>query len=448
MRRSASMTGGLILALTGVTIVFWLLAVILGIMVMREEFDEVFDSALRETAERLLPLVVDDIGQRPAGGEAQRLARVAGSEMEEYLTYQVRDATGRVLMHSHEAPVEPFEAPLVAGFHETDTHRVFTVAAVSGTVYLQVADPLGHRLEAETESALALSVPLILLVPALVFVVWLLVRRSLAPVDLLSHAIGARDGGNLAPLPHDALPRELDVIAISVDRLLDRLRAALEAERVFAANSAHELRTPVAGALAQTQQLLSELPGGPHRARARQIEASLASLARLSDKLLQLSRAEAGIGLADRPSDLVPVIRMVVSDFTRHGADAPSVRLQVPEDARLMRAVDLDAFAIALRNLVENALTHGEPGRPVAVSLSPPDTLSVVNEGPLVPPDVLAGLAGRFRRGRTSAGGSGLGLAIADSLVRQMGGRLDLLSPAGGKNQGFEARIVLPDRQS
>ena len=85
--------------------------------------------------------------------------------------------------------------------------------------------------------------------------VWLIVRRALRPVDVLRQAIAAKDGGNMAPMIRRALQSELRPIARSVNLLLDRLRSALDAEREFTANSAHELRTPIAGALAQTQRL-------------------------------------------------------------------------------------------------------------------------------------------------------------------------------------------------
>jgi two-component system OmpR family sensor kinase len=68
----------------------------------------------------------------------------------------------------------------------------------------------------------------------------------------------------------------------------------------------------------------------------------------------------------------------------------------------------------------------------------------VVNGGPPVAEGDIATLKKRFRRGNTSASGSGLGLAIADRIVSQMGGRLDLISPASGQSSGFEARITLP----
>lgn len=443
------MTRRLILWLTAALVVFWLLAALLGTMVMREEFDEVFDSALAETGQRLLPLVLDELSPRVDGEDDDDEPRTIEPgdipDHDEYLTYQVRSADGRVLLRSHDAPATPFAAPLAPGFFDAPDYRIHTIAGAGGAVFLQVADPLDHRFEAVSEGAIALVLPLLVLVPLSVLAVWLIVRGALAPVGTLREAIGERNGMNLAPLDTSPLPPELAGIAQSVDDLLRRLRAALEAERQFAANSAHELRTPIAGTLAQTQRLIAELPEGPPRARARRIEESLHGLARLSEKLLQLSRAEAGIGLAAASGDLVPVLRMVVDELGARGGAGERLALRIPKGTGVVRAVDVDAFAIVMRNLMENALIHGPPGGPVTVDVAADGTFSVANDGPVVPAPELAALTGRFRRGETAASGAGLGLAIAESFARHMGGRLELRSPAPGLASGFEARLVLPE---
>lgn len=440
----ASMTHRLMLWLTAVTILFWLGAAGFGAYVMHHEFDEVFDSALQETAQRLAPLVVYDLSRR--GLEPRRVDDAGTPEHHEYLTYQVRDREGRVLVHSHDAQAAPFEAPLRPGFHDTPTQRIYTEAAADDALFLQVADPLAHRHEATMEGALTLVLPLLVLAPLSVLVIWLIVSRTLSPVGSLRREIGKRDSGNLSPLALGDMPTELESIATSVDHLLERLRAALEVERHFTANSAHELRTPIAGALAQTQRLIAELPEGAGRDRARQVEASLDELAALAEKLMQLARAEAGIGAVNDPVDLVPVARLVVEHFERSRLHAGRIVLRMPEETRLVRKVDVDAFAIILRNLIENALVHGDLSEPVHVGVDPVGVVSVVNAGPTVPKDQLHGLTQRFRRGKTRARGSGLGLAIAQMLVLQIGGRLELHSPAAGRPDGFEARIVLgPD---
>jgi len=101
----------------------------------------------------------------------------------------------------------------------------------------------------------------------------------------------------------------------------------------------------------------------------------------------------------------------------------------------------MDAFAMVVRNLIDNAANHGAAGGPIDVHLSADRRVSVVNAGPLVPPEVLAGLKRRFVRGETRSAGTGLGLAIAETIVTQTGGKLELLSPAAGRTDGFEARV-------
>lgn len=440
------MTRRLILWLTAGVGVFWLVAALLGAVVMREEFDEVFDSALAETAQRLLPLVLNELAITHDGDEDDDEPRTIDPgdipEHDEYLTYQVRDRDGRVILRSHDAGTAPFAAPLSTGYFDAPTQRIYTITGRSGTVFLQVADPMSHREEAMAEGAIVLVLPLLALVPLSVIAIWLTVRRALAPVGSLRAAIGERHGMNLAPLEAGALPPELAGIASAVDDLLRRLRAALESERQFAANSAHELRTPIAGALAQTQRLAAELPEGAARERARAIERSLQGLSRLTAKLLQLARAEAGIGLAATSSDLVPVLRLVADELAR-SEWADRIEVRIPAGLRVERSVDVDAFAIVMRNLIENALIHGPPDEPVVATADAAGTFTVRNGGAVVPADRLAGLARRFQRGDTGAPGSGLGLAIADSFARHMGGRLELLSPAAGLNSGFEARLVL-----
>ena len=443
MRREPSITRPLILALTSILVLFWLIAIGLSIRVMQHEFSEIFDSAQEETTQRLLALIVDDLGERTVS-DPRSIAMLNTAASREYLTYQLRDKTGKVVLRSNDAPSEPFSAPLTQGFHDTQSHRIYTEATADGTLFMQVADRFGNRREAVRESAATLLWPLIVLIPASIFAVWFVVGRALKPIETLRQDIATKDGGNMAPIESGRLPREIKPIARSVNLLLARLRAALEAEREFTANSAHELRTPIAGALAQTQRLAQELPAGPVRQRAQQVEASLANLGRLAEKLLQLSRAEAGIGRSDTPSDLKAILDMLMVDYARDSRTEGRVAYQAEPGAAMVRNADIDAFGIVIRNLVENALSHGDPEQPVEVLIDGNGTIRVVNDSSVIAAADLANLKRRFRRGATNAPGSGLGLAIADRITTQMGGTLELISPASGSRSGFEARITLP----
>jgi two-component system OmpR family sensor kinase len=440
--RPASLSRTLILSLSGLLFVFWTIAVLLGIFVMRAEFDEVFDSALQETTERLVPLVVDDLFRREAQEAPYRAADPIHELRDEYLTYQVRDASGRVLLHSNNVSPEPYGAPLVPGFSNDGDRRIFTVETVSGSLFVQMADSLGHRREATLESAIALLLPIMVLLPLGMLAIWWLVSRATAPVARLGEAISERDGSNMSPIVMEDLPAELAAIPGSINTLLERLTASLQAERDLAANSAHELRTPLAGALAQTELLLTELPESPARPRALQVQSALLRLSAMLEKLLQLARAEAGIGSAAETIDLLPLFNLILQDFVRA---QPNVMIEVQRDLPnepVELRIDPDAFGIAFKNLLENAAKYGVKNRPVRVCFSGARRITVSN--------VVAGpfnenvdlYRQRFRRGRSDLPGSGLGLAIVDRLMAQMNGRLILGSRLSAEGEAvFEAAL-------
>jgi two-component system OmpR family sensor kinase len=440
MKRSNSMTRRMVIALTSVVALSWLVASGLGIMVMQDEFAEIFDSGVQETAERLLPLIADDLKERSPEAERRLVQPVNGHE---YLTYQVRDREGEVLLHSHDGASEPFDVPLTPGFADTATQRIYTVGTPDGGLYLQLADAFANRREAIVEAGTALILPLLLLIPASMIAVVLVVRRTLAPIQTLRDEIGSKDSGNMAPVDAIHLPGELHPIARSVNLLLGRLRAALESERAFASNSAHELRTPIAGALAQAQRLQADIP--PEFApRVHQIERSLSHLAQLSEKLLQMSRAEAGIGAFETEVDLLPIVELVLEDIGRSEIGGGRIRLHLATDGKLSGMINPDAFGIVVRNLLENALVHSPEDSLVDIHVDDNNALRVINHGAVVEPALLPKLTTRFTRGATQASGSGLGLAIVKHLVERMNGSLVLASPAADRSDGFEARVLLP----
>ncbi|MBN1237970.1 MAG: HAMP domain-containing protein, partial [Gammaproteobacteria bacterium] len=273
MKRTVSLQRRLGLGLAFGVTALWLVATVGTGLVIRHEFDEAFDSALQETAQRLLPLAVIDIMEREDELTGRLVAPLV--EHEEFLTYLVRDDGGRVLLRSHDADPAVFPETPSTGFHETATHRLYGEAAVSGTIVIEVAEPLEHRDEATWEAVATLVIPLALLVPLSLLGAWWLVRLTLRPLRRFTDEIEARGGADLSPVAADGVPAEILPIARAVNRLIDRLRRVLEAERSFSANSAHELRTPIAATLAQAQRLIAEAPEGPLRSRAERIEGSL-----------------------------------------------------------------------------------------------------------------------------------------------------------------------------
>jgi two-component system OmpR family sensor kinase len=435
-----SLTARLILGLTLGTTLLWCGAATYSSYISYHELDEAFDQGLHESAQRLLPLAIDSV-QGSGRREAHEIYHYIEGR-NEYLSFQLRDASGSIVMRSHDAPAKPYSQAPRPGFSTVGDYRLYTDTDDASGLTITVAETTKGRREAVFGGAAAMLWPLLVLVPLNVLVIWLTVRDALKPVLRLSGDIATRSGVNLAPLDISDQPQELRPIAEAVARLVERLRAALDAERAFAANSAHELRTPIAGALARTQRMIAELRDPEDRRRARDVETTLKRLSDLAEKLMQLSRVDAGVSVAEREVDLVPVLDLVVDDCAKR-LEGGRLRYVKADGAKLSARMDMDAFAMVARNLIDNAVNHGAAGGPIEVQVSAAGTLSVVNAGPVVPPEVLAGLKRRFVRGETRSAGSGLGLAIAETIVTQTGGSLELLSPASGRADGFEARVSL-----
>lgn len=410
----------------------WMAALLLAGGVLRHELSEVSDGALQEAAERILSIAVVELTNSDDGAAARRISPLDAEE--EHLTYAVYDDEGRVLLYSHEAQPRLFSGEPRLGFSNRHDYRLYGTEAVSGAYRIIVAEPLEHRRETLLRTVSALAWPMAALLPLTLLWVWWLTRARLRPMTRLSEAIRHRNETDLTPVTTEGLQAEFLPLGDSVNRLMQRMSRALEAERAFTSSAAHELRTPIAAALAQLQRLTRELEAGPARRRAEDIEAEFKRLARLAEKLLQLARAEGASVLRHTETDLVPILALTLDDF-RHEFDGRRLRAELPDEA--LSRIDPDAFGVLARNLIENALNHSAASASIDIALSPSGRLSVANGGSVVPPDQLSRLKQRFERGKAAGPGSGLGLAIAEAIARAANGSLELSSPIPGKAEGF-----------
>ena len=102
-------------------------------------------------------------------------------------------------------------------------------------------------------------------------------------------------------------------------------------------------------------------------------------------------------------------------------------------------------LGITLRNLIENAVSYGAPDEPVEIVVGHDRQIRLLNGGAVIPSETLETLKKPFVRGTSRGAGGGLGLAIVDSVMKQIGGSLTLISPVMGRSGGFEARLVVPE---
>jgi two-component system OmpR family sensor kinase len=461
MRRPYSIAFRLALGLSAGTGLLWAGAAGISAYVLSHELNEAYDDALRQGALRLLPLALHDMneagltslrvvtsgddgsdGDDDADDRSRPRAALLNPYPESY-SYVILDRLGAPVLRDEDAP----EVLLVngtppEGFGQIGSERSYVLSDFRSGYSIVVLENGERRMHALTGSISALVLPLLGLVPLMAIGIWAAMRLAMRPLEKLRHDISERHGGNLSPIDASGHPAELVPIVSEVAALIDRLSAALSAERAFAAASAHELRTPIAGALAQTQQLATELAGHPKAARVRDIETALRRLARLAEKLLQLSRLGSGFARAAINTDMIPVAHLVVRDLSSTPLGEGRVRLDIAPGAQLSLPMDPDAFAMALRNLVENGLNHGETEGTVRISIGGDRRVTVESAGPPISAEVLARLGQPFERGDTKAAGSGLGLSITRAIMAEIGGELSLTSPVPGKADGVLASLI------
>lgn len=428
-----------IISVTLANLAFWLIACSFAAFVMYNEYGEAFDGTLQVTAERLLPLALSDI--RENSQKTNLLVKTDNrSTPREYMTYQVFDRQGKIVMHSEDAPHKPYGVPLETGYFKTQKYRIYSLASSDDAYIIQVADKFSNRKEAATEAMAAMVIPALLLIPISIFAVAFLLKKQLVPIEILSNAIRKKDSGNMQQLETNDMPEEFLPIIQSVNTLMERLKAAFEAERSFTSNSAHEIRTPIAAALAHTQVLIGEIPA-PYQSRVKEVENALQRLRRLSEKLLQLARADAHVGLSDHQVDLVAYIKAVIDDFLRAGLDENRLNI-IYETKTLYKTINGDTFAIIIRNLIENALNHSPTGSAVSIIISK-DAIHIRNDCEPVSQEEIQKFNQRFYRGNDGKEGSGLGLSIVSALADAM--KIEFISraPAFANGRGFEAIIVL-----
>ena len=425
-------------------IIFWLLAVTIAGIVIRHELNETFDQTMQQSAGRLLSLASHEVEEMLTGGELEEEeARLITSLTKQgaNLDYFLTDIDGRILVFSSEAKPARSEITIATGFGEYEGARAFSLRDDLTGISIVVVEKPGLRANLVRESLIGMILPLAALIPILIAIVFFTTRAAMNPVWNLSEAISKRHGQNLTPLEIGPQPKELLPITEEVENLLARLKSAMEAERHFAAESAHELRTPIAGALAQIQVLRNALVNDPNQAYALDAETALRSLSDLSEQLLQSSRLEAGFAASDVRHELGAVVDIVLREPEFATA---ADRIEISGDqGKLTGRIVPDAFAIVMRNLFRNAILHSEGDPIVAINCSA-RSIEVRNDCDPLDQATLAQLTERFVRGTQDKKGSGLGLAIAEGIIDDCGGTLTLTSPIQNDARGFSARVDFP----
>ena len=415
----ARLTGALLLAV----LAFAALQAAVTYRTARAETEALFDAQMQRIALSLS----GSLGAGALSDDAPAADTPAAREM----IIQIWRADGVMLYRSPQGRLLPPQT--VIGFSDTvaggEPYRIYALR--TATQVVQVAQQTEARGRMAGQLALRAVLPVALLAPVLMLIVWWVVGRAIGPIERVRRQVAARRPDDLGPLPTAGLPAEVRPLVGEMNGLLTRLSAAWDALTHFTADAAHELRSPLAALRLQAQSL-QRAPDDATRAIATErLLAGIDRATRLVEQLLALARQEgAGEGAELVSLDLTALARNALADAEPEAARrAIALTLDAPTAHVVLRA-DEAALAVLLRNLLGNALRHTPPGGQVRVGVREEASvidLTVEDSGPGIAPDERARVLDRFYRVPGTPGhGSGLGLAIVRAIAERHGAALTL----------------------
>jgi two-component system OmpR family sensor kinase len=425
LRRSVLIWASLLIAViaTASVIATWHVAIV--------EVNKLLDNELQQIA--------INAGQ---GLSEAAYAALKRTEIENRVAVQVWTEAGELIHKSPGTQTLPRSSD--TGFSdivvEGNAWRVYTGS--DGHRFAQVAQRQSARLEIANHTAAAAAVPLLAALPiawiAAIFGLSSLIQR----VEGFANLLALRGVESKEPVVANEMPREFLPVVGAINGLIDKHQQAIEQQKQFVSEAAHELRTPLAALQIQVDNLRNQ----PNAESVRELGGGLRRATAMVAQLLRLARLDA----PDLPGegadiDLKELVLSIISDFvpmsTRDGVD---LAVAVKESIRI-KASDAEV-RLLFANLIENAIRYTPRGGNVEVSIEracPNARVEIRDSGIGIPEDALPRIFDRFYRAAPpDIEGTGLGLAIASKIAER--NRFDLSVANRTDGKGVLAQILIP----
>ena len=404
--------------------------VTLSYVFMMSEVDELSDARLAQNARTISALVANagisgftekaplEISNWHEYDGKQALT-VRGHSYEMQIGFQYWSAAKRLLLNSANLRDVPLDAA-AAGFADIPVNgrrwRVFTLQDVRQN-WVRVGERYDSRREISRALAIEAIVPFAIGLPLLALLAGWAVRRGLRPLRVLADRLAERRPDNTEAVALLALPREMEPVIAALNGLLNRVRSLLQHERQFTANAAHELRTPLAGALMHVENAQATATSMATAHALDKAEQGLTRLTRIVNQMLELARWDAAASAHEFRA--VDLRRCVDEELQELGSLAADKDIEIAISSELEACI-VDGWEPGLRalvrNLLDNAIRYSFAGGRVTIAIAPHGggtRLSIADHGPGIEPARRAVMFERFQRGPEGIGeGSGLGLSI------------------------------------
>lgn len=349
---------------------------------------------------------------------------------------QIWDASGRLIYGSAVKNLLPLQQG--RGFSNIRWNdqewRVYTLPTATGTV--QVAHSVAARHIVMGSVARRIILPILCILPIFGVMVWMLVSRALAPLDVVRRELEYRAPHALTPVEVAQLPEEIEPLILALNGLLSRLDNLLGAQRRFVADAAHELRSPIT-AVKLDAQLARRAESQTEREEAlTRLEAATDRISHLITQLLDLARTEPdAVQQVFENVDLRVLTRRVIASQISL-AEAKALDLGMYEAGEAHVTGHEDSLRILIGNLIENAIRYTPEGGRIDVGVGTDAGgawLEVSDTGPGIPAQERQRVFDRFyRRAGEETTGSGLGLAIVRAIAELHGASVELGDAVSG----------------
>lgn len=283
-----------------------------------------------------------------------------------------------------------------------------------------------------------LLAPLLLLGGILSMLVYAGIKRGMAPLTKLENQLKERAEGDLTPLEIATAPKEVHMLVDAINRLIAAVRRNVIQEKRFINDAAHQLRTPLAGLINQTDLAMGENEVDLLKARLKKVHAGAQRSAHLVNQLLALARSSSDVPMTQL--DLAQLAQNVARELSPR-AVAMNVDMGYEGDEHAWIQGSEILLREAVTNLIDNALRYGISRGPdneptVTISVQQHEgsvILSVEDNGPGLNEVQREQVFERFWRGSDLPGGCGLGLAIVQEIARHHRGDAEVapVSPHG-----------------
>lgn len=394
----------------------------------------------------------------------KRTITILTHENKDDFVYELFSSEGELLTRDMGLPNPPLAVPTgeMAGLrYEVIDNKVFRVASTrvsvpelkSGYLIIEVGETLNSRKEYRRKLLLGIVIPQMILLSLAVLAVWISIEKGIKPLRTIGELVQRRAPTDLSPIHEENAPHEVKSFLTALNGLFLRISADVEKQHRFAANAAHQLRTPLAGLKTYIELLEKSSVDQETLKMLNQMGDGVDRIIRTVQQLLSLSRAEQNDSLLQSYDviDLNCVAENALTD-----AVLESIRLNIevdldhPETPTYIRG-DAISLKELTSNLIENAIKYNSPGGHVSVVVTNNEnaTLIVEDDGLGIPPEERPKVFERFYRMEKAinldVSGSGLGLSIVSEIARIH--RATVRIDSGKNNKGTKFTVIFPKLQ-